>query len=505
VTQPTPRPFDFTTPDSLPLMRSLPPIPVPDDLAALCSALVDGVITPEQVATLEEMLRADLATRDAFRHYMRVESILAWELAEQPAQLIHESMGQADERKRSHIHLRADEPSARRLIPGVAAAVAILGGLAWLLPLRPPAEAEPRPVCRLVDSAGARFNDGRVALAGESLPEGPFELIAGSAQIAFDSGAVVAITAPAEVEILGRNRLFVRSGRVTPFVPPAAKGFTVISPSGEVVDLGTEFTVNVDARGRAAVYVVDGEVDVAAGHGPRPAPLRMTQGFGTRLDAAENGMAFTERPLVIDHFDAAGGPLRLREFDAHERAVVAGGELRIPMRHTATGDGRVRILLDHDLSQIVGRRSTISYKVTLPATGFTSTNRWLACSIDAGDAAPAMAYEIGAAVAVLTSPHWHAGVRISGEPVKETRVFARGDDAIGPYQVMISIDDTPEARASHGTAVVDVFVNGLCVVSDHPFPLPARPRLSLQTHVINKGDRGFALVDDFSVSVADER
>jgi len=52
---------------------------------------------------------------------------------------------------------------------------------------------------------------------------------------------------------------------------------------------------------------------------------------------------------------------------------------------------------------------------------------------------------------------------------------------------------------------VDVFVNGLCVVSDHPFPLPARPRLSLQTHVINKGDRGFALVDDFSVSVADER
>jgi len=26
-----------------------------------------------------------------------------------------------------------------------------------------------------------------------------------------------------------------------------------------------------------------------------------------------------------------------------------------------------------------------------------------------------------------------------------------------------------------------------------------------QTHVLNKGDRGFALVDDFSVSVADER
>lgn len=117
--------------------------------------------------------------------------------------------------------------------------------------------------------------------AGESLPNGPLRLFPGSAQIAFDSGAVVALTVPAEVEILGRNRLFVRSGRIPPFVPPTAKGFTVGSPSGEVVDLGTEFTVNVDARNRTAIYVVDGQLDVAAGNASRSGPLRMTQGFGT--------------------------------------------------------------------------------------------------------------------------------------------------------------------------------------------------------------------------------
>lgn len=82
-----------------------------------------------------------------------------------------------------------------------------------------------------------------------------------------------------------------------------------------------------------------------------------------------------DRPLSIDHFDTAGGPLRLRKFNASEHAEVACGELRIPMRCTATGDGRLRVELDHDRTQIVGRRSPISYKVMLPKAGTTSPNR----------------------------------------------------------------------------------------------------------------------------------
>lgn len=484
-------------------MPAFQPSPIPEDLAALCSALVDGVITSEQQATLEGMLRADRAARDAFRWYMHMESILAWELVKQPPHHVPEPEVDSEGNHRSRGWLRGEGHAAAWLIPAAAAA-AIVAGLGLILPLRAPPTPEPRAIARLVDTADARWSDDRIARSDESLPEGPLRLIAGAAQIAFDSGAIVALTAPAEIEILGRNRLFVRSGRIAPFVPPTAKGFTVVSPSGEVVDLGTEFTVNVDARGRTAVYVVDGEVDVAAGHASRPAPLRMTQGFGTRLVSAHEITALTDRPLLIDHFDAAGGPFRPREFDADEQAEVAGGELRIPMRRTATGDGRLRVALDHNLTQIVGRRSTISYKVTLPNAGMTSPNRWLACSLDGGDAVPAMAYEGEAMLAVLISPHWHAAVRVGGTPAKETRVFARSEDAVGPYQVVISIADTPEARTRHGSAVVDVFVNGLCVASDHPFPLPARPRLSLQTHVINEADRGFALVDDFSVSVAED-
>jgi len=87
---------------------------------------------------------------------------------------------------------------------------------------------------------------------------------------------------------------------------------------------------------------------------------------------------------------------------------------------------------------------------------------------------------------------------------RDGRRFERFAKMSQPYQVMISINDTSEALARHGSTVVDVFVNGLCVVSEQPFSLPARPRLSLQTHVVNKGDRGCALVDDFNVSVAED-
>ena len=52
---------------------------------------------------------------------------------------------------------------------------------------------------------------------------------------------------------------------------------------------------------------------------------------------------------------------------------------------------------------------------------------------------------------------------------RDGRRFERFAKMSQPYQVMISINDTPEARARHGSTVVDVFVNGLCVVSEQPF------------------------------------
>jgi len=296
-----------------------------------------------------------------------------------------------------------------------------------------------------------------------------------------------------------------RSGQITPYVPPSAHGFTVVSPSGEIVDLGTEFTVGVDATGRTDVFVIDGEVDVASGHtrAHHDTPLRMTQGFGSRLVAAEPTPVPTQEPLVIDHFGGGEpGPLRWTDHDKSYATVVQEGGLWIPI---AAPPGRkgpvVRSVLDNDWSALAGRRSTISFKVTLP-----EEQTWLALVVDDGTGDPPPAFDPHASCAVLISPEWQVGFRVDGEPADQGYVFARGEPAMGPFQVVVTIDDTPESHSQHGGAVCTVMVNGKEIATARRFDLPPRPRLHVQTYATaHSGTHGFAVVDDFSLSVSTDR
>lgn len=504
-------------------MSDKPPRPSAETLAAvdrLASALVDGTCTRPEQAQLESLLLAHPEARERFRTFMHAESILAWKFSV-PG---HEG---PEARERSGDE-ESPAVSARRRgrwpvgIAGklAAAAAAVAAGvfLGWgfMRPTPRPAVSEvPAPVittaapiiARVIGINKAKWANGVEVAVGEVVPQGPIRLVSGEAQITFASGAIVTLHAPAELEVLSAERVFLRHGRITPFVPPAAHGFTVVSPSGEVVDLGTEFTVGVDAAGRTDVFVIDGEVDVASGH-DRPRedrPLRMTQGYGSRLVAGDAEPVTIQRPIVIDHFEGPEARLRRVEIDAEFPSRVANGVLQLPI---AAPPGRkhsiTRTVLDHDFSSFAGRRSTISYKVTLPSAGTSTEQRWLALVIDAGIGAPPKGWE-PAPAAVLVSPEWQVGVRVDGEPICQSYVFSRGEDAIGPYQVVVSIDDTPATRAAHGSATWSVMVNGNELFRDWPFRLPSQPRLSLQAFAEPySGCDGVAIVDDLSVSVADE-
>ncbi len=491
--------------------------PVPDDLAALCSALVDGTLSDDTQRELEQLLRADRHARDAFRRFMEMESILAWELVT-PGRHAEGDDGAAG---RVGIPTAAStwNRAAAWFSPWLIVGAGLVGVAVYvaLWPIAPPAtDAAPGTAAKaaaghrawLVDTTNAVWADGVPRRPGEVLEDGPRRLEAGAAQVRFESGAVVTLNAPSEIEVLGDNRLFLRSGKIMPYVPPAAKGFTVVSPTGEVIDLGTEFSVSVDPQGRTDVFVVDGEVDVARGHGDHEHLVRATQGFGTRLDATGPRPEITDRPLVIDDFSGATRILRWRDVDGSRAAVVASGELKIPMefRPEAVDErGCTLIVLDHDFSSMLGRVTRISFKATLPDAGLVSPNRWLACVIDEGRAAPPMAYATTASLGVLVSPNFQAGVRVGGEDKWQARVFARSEDAVGPYQVLITIDDTPAAQARHGSAVATVTVNGQEIVRQQPIQLGERPRIGLQTFVTNAGGSGRAIVDDFSISVSEDR
>ena len=86
------------------------------------------------------------------------------------------------------------------------------------------------------------------------------KLSSGLAQLTFESGAKLILQGPAEFVI--RSDMFgtLNVGKLTAVVPKQAHGFTVTTPSAEVIDLGTEFGIEVDVKGRTEVHVFEGEV-----------------------------------------------------------------------------------------------------------------------------------------------------------------------------------------------------------------------------------------------------
>ncbi len=95
---------------------------------------------------------------------------------------------------------------------------------------------------------------------GSRLSSGRLELLEGTAEIRFDSGARVVLEGPATFMLETINTGFLSTGKLIAEVPKQAVGFTVRTPSGQFVDLGTEFGVVVEPSGDSELHVFRGEV-----------------------------------------------------------------------------------------------------------------------------------------------------------------------------------------------------------------------------------------------------
>jgi len=486
------------------------PHPSPLDVHRLIADLADGTISDADFRRLESVLGEDRAARDELRSWMAMEASLPWILGGEASRPDLDAPHASPSAAPANPASPAD--TLRRLagmwlVPFVIAAGSLAAGIAWQ-----GLQAKPAALVAIADvSSDAAWADGMTRAMGDSLQGGVMRLDRGAAEVRFARGAVVSFNAPVEFEILGDNRLFLRSGRITSSVPPEAHGFTVVSPDGEVVDYGTEFTVGVDRDGRTDVYVVAGEVDVAGSHSVLDDRVRLTQGFATRL--GEHGAKLpriSQRPIILDSFDRssedpAGASLRLHwsNVDKDEPAEIKGQEFHIPI------DGRpgrrypiARVAIEHDFSVLIGRRSHVSFKATLPNVGTASVERWAGIVVDDLRREAEMAYKAAACFGVLVSPSWQAQVQVKGRRVTRQRVFARDSEAIGPYQVVMVLDDSAAGRERFGSATLTVMINGMEVARDHPVELCSMPRIQFQTNTLDDvGGLGFAVIDDVCVSV----
>lgn len=99
----------------------------------------------------------------------------------------------------------------------------------------------------------------RVAV-GETL-----HLVKGELELIFDRAVRMRVRGPAVFEIRSPTEVYGRYGVYSALVGDAGKGFVIETPSGRIVDLGTEFGVAIDQSGSTDVAVFRGAVDLTYG------------------------------------------------------------------------------------------------------------------------------------------------------------------------------------------------------------------------------------------------
>ena len=117
-------------------------------------------------------------------------------------------------------------------------------------------------VAVLTKSVGLKWNAGSSNHPdnGSPIQSGEFSFAKGMAQLEFMQGATAILEGPMQTNLLHSNGLSVELGKLRAHVPKVAHGFTVDLPMGKVIDLGTDFGVEVHPEGSAEVYVYRGKV-----------------------------------------------------------------------------------------------------------------------------------------------------------------------------------------------------------------------------------------------------
>jgi hypothetical protein len=360
----------------------------------LLSAWCDGSIGDDELAVLDELLRTDQEFRKLYLAYMDQHALLATEL------LPIEEAQRAARKLRLAEH---DPPSnpPRVLRWWAAAAIAFLTATAAVLlvgvavrfwpharrnpsspsavvkaPTTAPLRIAPADGCAVVIQLAQvqwEHGVGREPSEGDTVPPGRLVFRSGRMTLGLLSGVTVTVEGPADLDLLAIDRVHCRRGRLRTRVPDGAEGFVVSAPSAAVVDLGTEFALNVAEDGKARLMVFEGAAEAAV-FNPTGAPqrlqrIRRDQAFqidprsGQIEAATPRGADFVARPvlaippLVLDRsyrdvvmaahpwgywrFEVmdsgaipsevagcpslrADGPVRLTDTDSHNRCALFG-------------------------------------------------------------------------------------------------------------------------------------------------------------------------------------
>ena len=224
-----------------------------NDFQLLVHHYADGKSSSVEMKRINDRLRSDADARRWFIEFLNLDAALA-------DMTIDGLLAQHGKIDRSADAVPVVEHETGRGISGerktvtawtsamaVCLSILFVGVFWWQTPSGPFATVQ--------RVAGVEELADQAVLGSES-----YVIQAGTLELMTSRGARVVIEAPAEFRFESAQRLHLKRGRVTADVPPLAKGFTVITPTGQAVDLGTKFGVDVPPQGQSEIHVFQGEV-----------------------------------------------------------------------------------------------------------------------------------------------------------------------------------------------------------------------------------------------------
>jgi hypothetical protein len=290
-----------------------------DELVGLLDAVCREEHDPAQTQRLQALVNDSPESRDLFSHTLQLHAALQWHFRDETSST--DVSTAARQRALPVLRFFGSITSAlnRPIIASVLIVAICFYGLftviAWNLQ---PDTLAKRPQSAFTDTTiEAPWAPGQIAkliaahdchwkgldkppVEQEALQQGPLELVSGTAQVAFADGAQVTITGPTHFESLSASHLKLHGGQVLARVPHEAIGFTVTTPTATVVDLGTEFGVEVDSAGETSVQVLEGIVEFSSnpkGFGDADSRLikrRLQKGEAARTDLTASGIVAAE-------------------------------------------------------------------------------------------------------------------------------------------------------------------------------------------------------------------
>lgn len=268
-----------------------------EPLSELIDDALDGLLSEEALIRLEAELSTHEAARRAYYDRVLLTTLLEAEAVENgpgPFGLVHP----------------VEQPHSRlvrwKLVGALLASVIVVvfGTLAWQgtsrdrlvgsdaretaeatseSELRVAAEQQATGYAVLAGAAEAVWGSGPSLKLGAVVPPGELVLQSGLAQFELFSGVTLVVEGEARLSILSAMEVTVVQGKVRAHVPRPAEGFRLRTRAGEIVDLGTEFAVDVSLD-QAEVHVLDGEIEWS----PHGLPSRrLRQGEAARASPLE--------------------------------------------------------------------------------------------------------------------------------------------------------------------------------------------------------------------------